>query len=69
MFWGMHVEEAIGPGGAVGHCLFGDMGGVVIPEQANRVLRRIVRVEVAQQRHKLNAALASFQPGAHMPVL
>src|SRR5262245_51737736 len=62
----MNVLETIGPGGQKGPRLFGDVGRMIVQNQPNRVVGRVVGVEILQQGDKLPAPMAPFNVSRHM---
>ena len=63
----MHILEAPGPGGEVGHGFFRDMRRVVIQDHANSGLQWVIRIEGTQQGNEFTASMPVFHVGQHVP--
>ena len=65
--WGMNILEAVGPGGQKRPSFLGNMGGVIVEDQTDHRLRRILGIQILQQSDELAAAVTPFDAGRHMP--
>ena len=63
VFRGMHVFEAPRPRRQIRHGLAGDVGGVIVEDDANDGVGRIVAMQALQQRDELAAAMVRLDLG------
>src|SRR5712691_2298939 len=64
-----HVLEAVGPGSPIAVSRLGNMRRVVVQNDANSAVSRVVLVEVLEQGDELPAAMAMLHTGCDMTLV
>src|SRR3974377_2349969 len=69
VLWGMNIMEAVGPSRQIGTSLTRDMSRVVIHNDPDLHIRRIMSIQVLEQRHEFSAPMPFLDSRHHVPVV
>ena len=64
-----HVLETVGSGSQAGSSLFGNMRRVVVQNDSEGAVGRIMLIEILEQRDEFSAAMLPFHAGCDMTLM